>query len=114
MGALPTPYTVGHRVFSSTGRDSHGNPIKTFAPAVDLKVCGIAPGAMAEPDNINRDLSVVLFSLFCPAGTVVGELDRIVMGVDEYDIEGRPKDYTQGPWDNSIAGVVIELKATEG
>lgn len=111
---LPVPYTVQRKPYQGTVEDVHGNVTDSWGTAVDLPVHGIAPGAMDEPGQGQRDVSMVEFSLLCPAGTVADERDRITLDGKDFDINGRPRDYTRGPWDNPVAGVVIELKRVEG
>lgn len=112
---FPTPYVVQHRVFElGAVPDSHGNYEEGWADPVALPVIAIAPGAMAEPLQPNRDLSAVLFSLYCPGGTSVGERDLITLDGTDYDVEARPQDFTRGPWQVPFAGVVIYLKSVEG
>ncbi|WP_396909503.1 hypothetical protein [Mycolicibacterium sp.] len=37
---FPTPYTVGHEVFTGTGEDELGNDVETWAPPVNVQVIG--------------------------------------------------------------------------
>lgn len=37
---FPTPWTVGHHVFTGTGQDDLGNDVETWASPVDAKVIG--------------------------------------------------------------------------
>lgn len=111
---VPTPHVVGHRVYEAGAVDSRGNVIDSWADEVPLAVHGIAPGSMSEPGNGSRDLSLVVWSVIAPAGTAVGSKDLVVVGGREFRVDGEPRDWTLGPWDVSIAGVVIELIRAEG
>lgn len=113
--SLPTPHTLGvkRRVVGSA--DAHGKKAITYATAVDWPVHAYAPGASTEPAAPNRDLSLILWTVYAPAdGLVPTELDRVVLEGVEYAVEGRPADWTNGPWAHPTAGTVVELKRAEG
>lgn len=107
-------YTLARRPYQAGATDSHGNTVEAWGDPVDLPVTAIAPGAMDEPGTAGRDLSVIAYTLYCPPGTVASERDRVILDDDEYEIDGRPQDWTTGPWPNPAAGVVIRLKRAEG
>lgn len=111
---VPTPYTAGLRKHSGSGRDALGNTVQSWGEAVDMPVHWGSPGAMDEPGKANRDASAIEWTLCVPPGTDVGERDRVVWNGEEYDVSGRPRDWTQGPWVNPVAAVVIELERVEG
>jgi hypothetical protein len=95
--------------------DVHGNPVKTYAPPVDLPIRGIAPGAMLLPGEADRDVSEILWTLTCSTHpNLPGDLDLVMLDGDDYALAGRVKDWTRGPWPNPAAGCVIELKRVEG
>jgi hypothetical protein len=101
--------------------DSHGTKAITWAAGTDWVVDGYAPGAAgssignSEPFRPNRDLSLILWTVYAPANADAPmELDRVVLGGVEYDVEGRPDDWTHGPWPHPTAGIVVELKVAEG
>lgn len=97
------------------GRNARNNPVETFGDPQDWHVWAIAPGASAEPADPNRDLSLILWTVYAPANEKVpGELDRVILNGVEYGVEGRPGDWTHGPWGPGNAGVVVELKRVEG
>lgn len=114
MAALPTPYTVAHKRYDGGAVDAHGNPKPSWLAPVDLKVHAIAPGAMEVDRDGTRDLSKVLYTLLCPAGTTADIKDLIGVDGTDYAIEGEPKDWSRGPWHHPTAGVQIYLKAVEG
>ena len=111
---IPTPYTVGHRVHSESGLDAHNNAVDAWAAPAPLQVHAVAPGASVEAVRAGRDVSAVLWTVYAPAGTVVGSRDRIMWQGVEYAVQGQPDDWTHGPWVNPTAGVTIELAAWEG
>ena len=75
---IPTPYTVGHRVHSESGLDAHNNAVDAWAAPAPLQVHAVAPGASVEAVRAGRDVSAVLWTVYAPAGTVVGSRDRIM------------------------------------
>ena len=110
---LPCPYTLGVRRHSAAGSDAHGNPVESFGAPVDWPVHGIAPGSMEEPGG-DRDLSIVAFTVIAPADALVpDESDVVLYGGAEYQVIGRPKDYSLGPF-QFAAGVTVELSKTSG
>lgn len=112
--AYPTPYTLQRKPYVPGARDALGNVVDTWGDPVDLPVHGIAPGAMVEASEPGRDLSMIVYSLLCPAGTVASERDLVTVDGKDFEVDGFPKDYTRGPWRNPVAGVVILLKRAEG
>ncbi|MFT4081185.1 MAG: hypothetical protein QM638_01235 [Nocardioides sp.] len=95
--------------------DAHNNPVVTYADPVDWEVWDIAPGASAEPWRTNRDLSLILWTIYAPNDdSLPGELDRVVLDDVDYDVEGRAGDWTRGRWYQPTAGAVVELKRAEG
>lgn len=112
-----TPFsaTLGVRRRIEGATDAHGNPVVTYAAPVDWPVWAIAPGAMDEPHEPNRDLSLILWTVYAPQDAALpGELDLVVLDATEYAVEGRARDYTRGPWPHPTAGAVVELKRAEG
>lgn len=110
---FPTPHVVGVRAFQSGVTDAHGNPVESWAAPVDVPVHGLSPGS-DEPHSTNRDLSIISWTVYAPAGTAVGPRDRVVVSGREYTVEGEVRDWTRGPWRASFAGVVFELRRAEG
>lgn len=95
--------------------DAHGNPVITYAAAADWGVHGYAPGASEAPPDPNRDLSLILWTVYAPANDEVpNEFDLVTLGGVDYEVAARPADWTHGPWPHPTAGVVVELKRAEG
>lgn len=113
---IPTPWMVGHRVWSQSGRDAHGNAVDSWADPVDVPVHAVAPLVREgrEPDSGNRSLVVDGLQVFAPAGVRFGPHDRVVWRGGTFEVDGETADYTAGPWANPVAGVVINLKRSEG
>lgn len=96
-------------------KDPHGNPVVTYADGIDWPVHGYSPGANVEPGQPNRDLSLILWTVYAPAGgNAPSELDLVTLEGTDYAVEGRPADWTKGPWQHPTAGIVVELKKAEG
>lgn len=114
---IPTPYTVLVREPTTGGEDAHGNPVSGWGDPVEWGVHAVAPGASEEPRKPNRDLSVIAWTIYAPAGYVPDPRAQVALPweVDTWhDIEGEPDDWTKGPWRNPVAGVVVELRRVEG
>jgi hypothetical protein len=112
---LPTPYTLGVKRYQAGATDSHGNPVDAWADPVDWPVYAYASGANEEPTEAGRDLSMVLWTVYAPAGDgLPGAQDHVVLDGTEYAVEGDPRDYSHDPWSNHIGGAVVYLKKANG
>ena len=120
MGAdpvsFPTPHAIRVHRYQVGALDAHNNPVESWVPDVALTaVQGVAPGAQNDESvQPGRDVSEVAWTVYAPAGTLVGARDRVEWLGDVYAVDGEPRDYTRGPWRNFGEGVVIELRRTEG
>lgn len=95
--------------------DAHGNQAEAHGDPEPWTVRGYAPGANVENGDPHRDLSVILWTVYADVSAdIPAERDLVVLGGVEYAVEGRPADWTKGPWANPVAGVVVELKRAEG
>ena len=74
--------------------------------------CEVQPGASQEY-LLNRDYTLIAWTVFAPAGTDVTALDRVRYRGVEYDVDGVP-----GKWDYIPGGrlnyVEIALKRRDG
>ena len=114
MSWLPSPYTLGVRRYVPGAKDARGNPVDAWADPIDLPVSGIAPGAMQEPGLPLRDASEVAFTVYLPAHeNMPTERDLVTYGGVDYPVNGRPKDWGQGPF-GFTAGWTFELRNPEG
>lgn len=112
---MNTRHVLGVRRRQAGATDPHGNPVESYAAATDWPVWALAPGASAEPGQQGRDLSLIAWTVYAPKGEdAPGERDRVVVDGAEYEVEGRPADWTNGPWPHPTAGLVVELKRAEG
>lgn len=95
--------------------DRHGNPVVTYSAPYEWVVRALAPGASSEPTQPNRDASLIAWTVYSDASDdVPGERDHVFILGDEFEVVGRPADWTKGPWPHPTAGVVTELQRWEG
>lgn len=123
---IPSPWTVGRRVWSQSGEDTHGNPVQAHAAPVPVPVRGVAPRLAEEPHQPGRWIVVDGFTVYADAGTQVGPYDIIVWPFavddagavveygDEYEVDGPLADWTCGPWANPVAGVTFDIVQVRG
>ena len=107
-------YAITVKRYQSGALDAHGNPAITYSAPESIDVHGIAPGASAESVASGRNVDSVAFTIYAPAGVVVGAKDLVTLDGTDYEAEGDSLDWTRGPWANSAAGVVIELRKWAG
>lgn len=105
-------YTVEVKRHSTGAADSMGVARSEWGEPEPLEVYAIAPRTSTEPVP-GRGAVVVGLTLLAPAGTSVGAQDRFIVDGDEYEVEGKPGDWTRGPW-RWAAGVSIDLTRTGG
>ena len=112
--SLPTPYRLPLRERVAGDRDDFGNVEWTWVER-EWAVHGIAPGVMDEPMMSNRDLSRIVYTVFGPKRDApTTESAEIQVDGEWFPIDGKPKDWTRGPWEHPTAGVVVELTRVEG
>lgn len=115
---IPTPFTVTVREWAPTGvDDEHGNPIADWFSAL-WQVHGIAPGAMQDTDDQNRDKSIIAWTVYGPMRGGYPRTPRAEImlpgGAVWYPVDGMPDDWTRGPWDHPFAGLSVALRRVEG
>ena len=114
MGVVPSPYRVTIRARVEGLKDAFGNVAVSWVER-DWWVRSIAPGAMADPASPNRDLGEVAYTIHADADSnPPTRLDQVVLNGEAFLVDGDPADWTRGPWVNPAAGVVVELKRSEG
>lgn len=95
--------------------DAHGNPVTAYGTGTQWEVWALAPGSMQEPGDPNRDLSLIVWTVYAPNNAdAPTEYDRVIVDGEEFEVDGRPQDWTRGPWPHPTAGVVVELRRAEG
>ena len=114
MGVVPSPYRVTIRARTEGAKDAFGNVTVSW-PERDWLVRSVAPGAMADPSDPNRDRGNIAYTVHADADSrPPTRLDKVVIDGEPFDVDGDPQDWTRGPWPNPVAGVVVELKRSEG
>jgi len=111
----PEPFTVGHRVYSSTGDDGYGNPVESWATAVDVAAYAVYPGVPGEDYEPGRIASLIPMFVLGTA-TALGSVkarDRMVWGGEEFEVDGEPENYNYGPF-GFEPGVRVRLMRVEG
>lgn len=105
-------YTLG--VERRTAAATRSTPA-TFAAPAPWEVRAFAPGAFNEDGSQNRDRVEVAWTVYADksddAPTV---FDRVTLLGKSFDVNGEPQDWTHGLGSSSFAGIVVELKRTEG
>lgn len=97
--------------FEQSGVDEFGNPTHTWATS-NWVIRGIAPGAMQEPYQANRDASDVAWTVY--ADSAPSEYAEVMVNDEWFSVEGRPSDWTRGSYGPGPGGFVIELRRVEG
>lgn len=111
---IPTPYTLRVRSVTDGPDDDFGNPTKVTVER-DWRVHDIAPGAMLEPGEPNRDASQVRYTIHAPKSAAAPtERDQVLLDGDWLDVIEKPSDWTRGPWGPGNAGLSVELGVTNG
>ena len=112
---IPTPQSVTIHRYTLGAADAHGNAAESWvADAAPTLVHAVAPGASLEAHQTGRDVSQVAWTVYAPQGAAVAARDRIEWQGETYLVYGEPADWSRGPWIHPAAGVVIELRRTEG
>lgn len=96
------------------GRDADDNPVTTWSVPEPFAVNAAAPGPSDELVRAGRDVQAVAWTLYVPAGTVLGPRDVIVWQGVDYRVDGAPLDWSFSPWPSMFAGVVVALKRVTG
>lgn len=123
MGSLiPSPHTLRVRRLTTGPDNDFGNATQVWVEH-DWPVRSVDPGASAEPAYANRHLSNIAYSIHADASDLApAERDEVAIPwvLDDNDqpvwhaVDGRPDDWTHGPWVNPAAGIVVLLARAEG
>lgn len=117
---MTSPYPSPHRLqvrkyVPATEPDEFGNLGGTLADPVDWWVRSVDPVPNRETATANRDLATLAYSIQADKSPQVPSYrDVVVYDGQEYPVDGRPDDWTVGPWANPAAGVTVYLKRVEG
>ena len=111
---IPTPYELTVREPVAGAEDIFGAPEDGWAEH-PWWVHGVAPGAMAEPAETNRDASEVAWTVVAPKSPLVPTTrGQVLVDGHWHDVVGTPDDWTRGPWHNPVSGVIVELRRVDG
>lgn len=88
----------------------------TWATAFYAKGCALAPGAVSETFEPNRDGVGVDFTIYFPPGVTVGARDRVMLPGDStpYEVKGAPQDWGVNPFTGASSGVVVQVGRFDG
>ena len=115
MSAIPSPHRISVRRFIAGAKDEFNNSVPSWAAAQPWDVRSVDPLTGREPGIQFRDMATLALVVQADkTPEVPGYRDRVVVDGEEYDVDGRPDDWTMGPWANPAAGVTVYLKRVEG
>lgn len=111
---FPLMFTVGHRVWSTSGEDdAHGNPVAGWSDPVDKRVYGWGAPNSAEPKLAGHNRVVVEVELLVPPDFDCSPQDRVVLDGAEYDVLGTVESFGHNPFGWNPGGIV-NLRRVEG
>ena len=116
MTGTPAPHALTVLRYTETGdRDAHNNPVHEWVLDPNpVHVHYVAPGPADESLQPGSNPTEIALNVGAPPGVHVAARDRVVWQGEQYEVVGEPMDWTKGPWPNPAAGVVFELRRTEG
>ena len=106
--------TVQHEAFVSGGVDPKGNEVESWADPVPLGIYAHNPSASSEiliDGHMHRVESAPM--IYVASTAVVGNRDRITARGKRFYVDGDPADF-RNPYDSSMNGIAIKLKAVTG
>lgn len=106
--------TIKHEAFDGSQRDSRGNVIEAWKPAVDVAVFGWHTGKSAEPQIPGHERVTVDGQVFAPESWKPQPRDRVILpGAGRFEVQGFPEDYNHGPF-GYRPGVAVNLRQVSG
>lgn len=113
---FPSPHRLQVRRFTkATEPDEMGNYASGLGDPEDWWVRSIDPVPNRESATANRDLATLAYSIQADkTDKVPSYRDVVLVDGQEYPVDGRPDDWSNGPWPNPAAGVTVYLKKIEG
>lgn len=93
--------------------DSHGNPVETFAPPVEVGDCGFDPGGSVETLGPGREVVVSRPRVFLPPDTVITARSLLTIRGLLYRVDGDPGDW-RNPFTGWNPGIVATLERAAG
>lgn len=104
---------VQHEVYIPGAEDAHGNEVDAWKPGVDLGIYAFNPGGTSEPIIPGHDRVISVPTIYVPSDAVVGAHDRVTVRGKRYEVDGDDRDW-RNPYDSTMNGLSIELKAVTG
>lgn len=108
----PLAQTIGHKPYSSTGKDAHNNPVVVYGPVVPREVYGYGPPIRTQDSEPGGTQVIAGLDVYGPLFPV-DPRDRFIVGGVEYMVEGEAGDWTNGPF-GFEPGQSFRLKRVEG
>lgn len=106
--------TVQRSAFQGGTEDAYGNPVEGWADPVDVGIYAFDPDdSRHEPFLPGHDRVVTKPAIFVPTGTTIGSRDRVTVREVVYEVDGVALDY-RNPYDSSMDGIQVNLKAVTG
>lgn len=96
--------------YEAGATDDHGNEVESWTEPEQITVYGWGPAYGSVETGNSR--VVVGIDVFMPNSLSITALDRVLIGSDEYHVDGELADYSHGPF-GFKAGVVMRLKRVE-
>jgi hypothetical protein len=95
--------------------DGYAEPDEWSGPVL-LHGCAVAPGAVVEAFEPNRDGAGVEFTIYAPPGVDVGSRDRVKLPghTEPFEITGSPQAWGRNPFTGGESGVVLQVGRFEG
>jgi hypothetical protein len=95
--------------------DGYEEPDTWLAP-IPVPGCALAPGAVVEGFEANREGVGVEFTLYMPPGMTVKARDRISLPghADPFEVIGPGRDWGRNPFTGRASGVVVQLGRFDG
>jgi len=115
MSVYPTPFTVGVSAYTEGADDAHGNPVVTYATAVDVAVYAVAPGTPGEDYEVGRNPATIPLMVYGPTASLgsVAARSRVIWQGDTFEVDGAPEVYDYGPF-SFAPGTRLRLMRVEG
>lgn len=88
----------------------------SWGAAVEYPGCAVAPGAVVEVFEPNRDGAGVEFTVYFPPGADVGSRDRVVLPgyAEPFEVTGSPQVWGVNPFTGAESGVVVQVGRFDG
>lgn len=101
----------------ATTQDIYGNDVPGAVAEISVSGCAVAPrdGTGSGPNEIvdARDTVISGLTLYAPFGTDIRATDRVRVGGDVYEVEGRVGSF-RSPFSGSTGPVVVALELVTG